>query len=110
MRPGDGASEFYPLAAAAARWPSQRPRGVLRANRLEPGGGDSSPLVMRSPFRDCNSSPEVVRLTVMMDVRYPRSLRQVEDLLFERGATTGGRPGAPRPAARTFTSVASGQR
>ena len=29
--------------------------------------------------------PEVIRLTVMMYIRYPLSLRQVEDLLFERG-------------------------
>ena len=40
---------------------------------------------MRNPFRCFNSSPEVIRLTVMMYVRYPLSLRQVEDLLFERG-------------------------
>jgi len=40
---------------------------------------------MRSPFRYFNSSPEVIRLTVMMYIRYPLSLRQVEDLLFERG-------------------------
>ncbi len=40
---------------------------------------------MSNPFRYFNSSPEVIRLTVMMYVRYPLSLRQVEDLLFERG-------------------------
>ena len=40
---------------------------------------------MRNPFRYFNSSPEVIRLTVMMYVRYPLSLRQVEDLLSERG-------------------------
>jgi putative transposase len=40
---------------------------------------------MRNPFRCFNSSPEVIRLTVMMYARYPLSLRQVEDLLFERG-------------------------
>ena len=40
---------------------------------------------MRDPFRYFNSSPEIIRLTVMMYVRYPLSLRQVEDLLFERG-------------------------
>ena len=40
---------------------------------------------MRSPFRYFNSSPEVIRLAVMMYIRYPLSLRQVEDLLFERG-------------------------
>ena len=36
------------------------------------------------PFRYFNSSPEVIRL-VMMYVKYPLSLRNVEDLLFERG-------------------------
>ena len=40
---------------------------------------------MKNPFRYFNSSPEVIRLTVLMYVRYPLSLRQVEDLLFERG-------------------------
>ena len=40
---------------------------------------------MKNPFRYFNSSPEIIRLTVMMYVRYPLSLRQVEDLLFERG-------------------------
>jgi putative transposase len=40
---------------------------------------------MRSPFRYFNSSPEVIRLVVMMYVRYPLSLRNVEDLLAERG-------------------------
>ena len=40
---------------------------------------------MLNPFRYFNSSPEVIRLAVMMYVRYPLSLRQVEDLLFERG-------------------------
>ena len=40
---------------------------------------------MDNPFRHFNSSPEVIRLAVMMYIRYPLSLRQVEDLLFERG-------------------------
>jgi putative transposase len=30
---------------------------------------------MRSPFRYFNSSPEVIRLVVMMYIRYPLSLR-----------------------------------
>ena len=42
-------------------------------------------LAMRNPFHYFNSSPEVIRLAVMMYIRYPLSLRQVEDLLFERG-------------------------
>ncbi len=40
---------------------------------------------MQNPFRYFNSSPEVIRLVVMMYIRYPLSLRQVEDLLFEWG-------------------------
>ena len=39
---------------------------------------------MHNPFRYFNSSPEVIRSAVMLYVRYPLSLRQVEDLLFER--------------------------
>ena len=38
-----------------------------------------------SPFRYFNSSPEVIRLVVMMYVKYPLSLRNAEDLLFEPG-------------------------
>ena len=38
-----------------------------------------------SPFRYFHSSPEVIRMVVMLYVRYPLSLRNVEDLLFERG-------------------------
>jgi putative transposase len=42
-------------------------------------------IAMSNPFRYFNSSPEVIRLVVMMYVRYPLSLRNVEDLLAERG-------------------------
>ena len=38
-----------------------------------------------SLFRDFNSSPEVIRLVVTMYVRFSLSLRNIEDLLFERG-------------------------
>ena len=40
---------------------------------------------MDNPFKRFNSSPEIIRLAVMMYVRYPLSLRNVEDLLAERG-------------------------
>jgi len=39
----------------------------------------------KNPFRYFHSSPEIIRMVVMMYVRYPLSLRNVEDLLFERG-------------------------
>ena len=38
-----------------------------------------------NPYCWFDSSPEVIRLVVMMYVRYPLRLRNVEDLLFERG-------------------------
>ena len=39
----------------------------------------------KNPFRYFKTSPEIIRLTVMMYVRFPLSLRNVEDLLHERG-------------------------
>lgn len=40
---------------------------------------------MRNPFRHFKTSPEIIRLAVMMYVRFPLSLRNVEVLLHERG-------------------------
>ncbi|WP_210526890.1 IS6 family transposase [Rubellimicrobium arenae] len=42
-------------------------------------------MTQRSPFKYFKTSPEVIRLAVMMYVRFPLSLRNVEDLLHERG-------------------------
>ena len=42
-------------------------------------------MAKNSPFRYFKTSPEVIRLAVMMYVRFPLSLRNVEDLLRERG-------------------------
>jgi putative transposase len=51
---------------------------------------------MSNPIRYFNSSPEVIRLVVMMYVRYPLSLRNVEDLaalkLLKRILKKYGRP------------------
>ena len=38
-----------------------------------------------NPFRYFNSSPEMIRMAVMLYIRFPLSLRNVEDLLFEHG-------------------------
>ena len=40
---------------------------------------------MKNPFRYFKTSPEVIRLAVMMYIRFPLSLREVEDMLHERG-------------------------
>ena len=37
------------------------------------------------PFRGFRTSPDIIRLAVMLYVRFPLSLRNVEDLLHERG-------------------------
>ena len=39
----------------------------------------------KNPFRYFNSSPEVIRAAVMLYIRFPLSLRNVEDLLFGHG-------------------------
>ena len=44
---------------------------------------------MRNPFRYFKTSPEIIRLAVTMYVRFPLSLRQVEELLHERGVDIG---------------------
>ena len=56
---------------------------------------------MQNPFRYFNSSPAIIRLAVMMYVRFPLSLRQVEDLLSglgadEEGGAVGGSPWSRR--------------
>mgnify|MGYP003115985761 CR=1 FL=1 len=42
-------------------------------------------MTKQNPFRYFKTSPEIIRLAVMMYVRFPLSLRNVEDLLHERG-------------------------
>jgi putative transposase len=42
-------------------------------------------MTRHRPFRYFKTSPEIIRLAVMMYVRFPLSLRNVEDLLHERG-------------------------
>ena len=43
-----------------------------------------SRALLPSPFRRFNSSPAVIRLVFITYVKYPLSLRNVEDLLSER--------------------------
>ena len=69
----------------ACRFPDRRCEGVVRAKRLEPPGEVPWRLGMQNPFLYFNSSPEIIRLAVMMYVWFPLSLRQVDDLLSERG-------------------------
>ncbi len=42
-------------------------------------------MTQRSPFRHFRASPEIIGLAVMVYVRLPLSLRNVEDLPNERG-------------------------
>lgn len=52
----------------------------MRERRTYPSG-----MTQRSPFRYFKTSPEIIRLAVMLYVRFPLSLRNVEDLLDKRG-------------------------
>jgi hypothetical protein len=50
-------------------------------------------MTRRSPFKYFKTSPEIIRLAVMLYVRFPLSLRNVEVLLHERGVEViRGRP------------------
>jgi len=42
-------------------------------------------MTKRDPFKYFKTSPDIIRLAVMLYVRFPLSLRNVEDLLHERG-------------------------
>jgi putative transposase len=42
-------------------------------------------MTRRSPFSYFKTSPEIIRLAVMLYIQFPLSLRNVEDLLHERG-------------------------
>ena len=42
-------------------------------------------MTKSNPFKGFQSSPEIIRLAVMLYVRFPLSLRNVEYLLHERG-------------------------
>lgn len=42
-------------------------------------------MTQRSPFRYFKTCPEIIRLAVMMYIRFPLSLRNFEGLLRERG-------------------------
>jgi putative transposase len=42
-------------------------------------------MTKRSPFRYLKTSPEIIRLSVMLYVRFLLSLRNVKELLNERG-------------------------
>lgn len=89
----DGAAALFEVAGGQA---DQLRRGLLgsepkpwrcQGETLE--RRDLAALLSRmtkpSPFRYFKTSPEIIRLAVMPCVRYPRSLRNLEDLLHERG-------------------------
>ncbi len=42
-------------------------------------------MSQKNPFKYFKTSPEIIKLAVMYYIRYPLSLRQVEDILHERG-------------------------
>ncbi|MEX0828283.1 MAG: hypothetical protein WD005_04960, partial [Haliea sp.] len=64
-------------------------------------------MTKKNPFRYFKTSPEIIRLAVMMYVRFPLSLRNVEDLFHERGIdicheTVSGAAGNSRVSSSQF--------
>ena len=61
--------------------------GTVKENRVETQSVAAYPARMTKPdpFKYYKTSREIIRLAVMLYVRFPLSLRNVEDLLHERG-------------------------
>lgn len=69
--------------------------GTVSKDPVEPGRAALWRPVMRrrDPFTYFRSGPEIIRLAVMMDTGFPRSLCNVRDLLHERGADVSHKSG-----------------
>lgn len=61
--------------------------GPVRETHVDRGRAVEWRLTMTScsPFKYFETSPEIIKLAVVYYIRYPLSLRQVEDMLHERG-------------------------
>ncbi len=59
------------------------------------------------PFKYFKTSPEIIRLAAMLYIRFPLSLRNVEDLLHERGVEISHETGLfwRMRSLQTFASV-----
>ena len=73
-------------------------KGEISLECLEPSAEDIARTISREvgkPLAEAAPMParcaEIIRLSVMMYVRFPLSLRNVEDLLHERGWTPAAR-------------------
>ena len=75
-----------PLSRRPGRSAYRLSNVVVRRTFLATGQGSllASPDDQTLPFRYFKTSPEIIRLAVMLYVRFPLSLRNVEDLLHER--------------------------
>ena len=64
-------------------------------------------MLKRSPFRYFKTSPDIIRLAVMMYVPVPQSIRNVEDLLHERSINVSHEAvgDAPLPAHAKFAEI-----
>ena len=71
----------------AARRRCNPGEGTVKGNWLETGRAVPQRrwMAKSDPFRYFKTSREIIRLAVMLYVRFPLSLRNVEDLLHERG-------------------------
>ena len=61
------------------------PEGLVKSKRLVCVDMAPWPAPMRNPFKYFETSPEIIRLAVMMYIRFPLSLHNVNGLRHERG-------------------------
>ena len=75
---------------------------ALKRRRLTLADGQ-----IHDPFRWFDPSPELIQLIVRLYVRYPLSLRNVEDLAFERGVSSSPQPTPPSTTTSTRNVISS---
>ena len=73
------------LSGGAPRGPVKANAPIVGISGKTWGGAMPRPRKPANPFRYFRSLPEVIRMVEMLYMRFPLSLRNVEDLLFERG-------------------------
>ena len=82
--------------------------GAVSGTRLEQGkmAAKDRSMSQPNPFRSFKTSPEIIRLAVMLHVRFPLSLRNVEagPRLLWIGFEAGLRPRDPQVTKSSFVS------
>ena len=85
----DGCFETQKVGSLHCYLMSERKRMALSEQATLPTTGLASSFASLVSFCHFKTSPEIIQITVMLYVRFPLSLRNLKDLLHERGVYVG---------------------